>query len=70
MDKEVFKEIVAEFSAEFQSLKELAEEIRDILFPYREGLFTGTYRDPERLYKLMIDTFERAIASYRVVESE
>jgi serine/threonine protein kinase len=66
MDKGAFKEIFAEFPAEFQSLKGLAEEIRDVLFLYREGLFTGTYRDPDRLYKPMIDAFEGAIASYGV----
>jgi hypothetical protein len=52
----------------FQSLKGLAKELRDVLFPHREGLFTGTYRDPDKLYKPMIDAFNRAIA--RCTESE
>lgn len=70
MDKEEFKEIIAEFPAEFESLKGLAEELRGILFPIRdEALFTGTYRDPDKLYQPMIDAFTRAIASYRLVDS-
>jgi hypothetical protein len=70
MDKGEFKEIIAEFPAGFESLKGLAEESRGILFPIRDGaLFTGTYRDPDKLYQLMIDAFKRAIASYRVVNS-
>jgi hypothetical protein len=70
MDKEEFKEIIAEFPAKFESLKGLAEELRGILFPIRDGaLFTGTYRDPDKLYQPMIEAFKRAIASYRVVNS-
>ena len=39
-------------------------------FPIRDGaLFTGTYRDPDKLYQPMIEAFKRAIASYRVVNS-
>jgi serine/threonine protein kinase len=70
MDKKQFEEIIAEFPAEFESLKGLAEELRGILFPIRDGaLFTGTYRDPDKLYQPMIEAFKRAIASYRVVNS-
>jgi Fungal protein kinase len=69
MDEE-FKEIIAEFPVEFESLKGLAEELRGILFPIRDrALFTGTYRDPDKLYQPMIDAFKRAITSYRVVDS-
>jgi hypothetical protein len=69
MDKEAFEEIIAEFSAEFQSLKGPAEELRRTLFPIRdESLFTGTYLDPEKLYKPIIDAFNRAMARY--MESE
>jgi hypothetical protein len=69
MDKEAFDEIIAEFPAEFDSLKGLAEELRGILFPIRDGaLFTGTYRDPDKIYRPMIEAFKRAIASYRVVD--
>jgi serine/threonine protein kinase len=62
MDKKRFKGILAEFPPVFEGLRLLAEELRDILFPYREGLFTGTYGDPDKLYQPMIDAFDRAIA--------
>jgi len=54
MDKSRFKGILNEFPLEFDGLEVLAKELRDILFPYREGLFTGTYRDPEKLYRPII----------------
>jgi serine/threonine protein kinase len=70
MDKEEFEEIIAEFPAEFERLKGLAEELRGILFPIRDGaLFTRTYRDPDKLYRPMIEAFKRAIVSYGVVDS-
>ncbi|KAF2787657.1 hypothetical protein K505DRAFT_379435 [Melanomma pulvis-pyrius CBS 109.77] len=64
MDKKAFRGILMEFSLEFISLKGLAEELRDVLFPYREGLFTGTYSDADRLYQPMIEAFERAITRH------
>ena len=70
MDKNRFKGILYEFPLKFDGLKELAEELRRTLFPIRdESLFTGTYRDPDKLYRPMIEAFKRAIASYRVVDS-
>lgn len=42
MDKKRFNGILTEFPPAFEGLKSLAEELRDILFPYREGLFTGS----------------------------
>jgi hypothetical protein len=71
MDKEAFKEIVAEFPSEFVSLNDLAEKIREILFPIRNGsLFTGAYHDPDRLYKPMADAFERAVADFEEARLE
>ena len=65
MDKARFRDIIAEFPSEFGCLKELAQELRRALFPIRdESLFTGTYRDPEKLYMPMIDALDRAIAKY------
>jgi serine/threonine protein kinase len=66
MDKQQFRSILAEFPAKFQDLKTVAEELRDILFPYREGLFIGTYSDPDEMYLPMIKAFERAL---RVIDS-
>ncbi|KAF2453067.1 hypothetical protein BDY21DRAFT_388293 [Lineolata rhizophorae] len=65
MDRGGFKDILAEFLPAFESLKGPVEELRDILFPYRGELFTGTYKDPDRLYHPMIKVFERAIAQHR-----
>ena len=70
MDKKHFRGIMAEFSPKFDSLKELAEELRRTLFPIRdESLFTGIYCDSDKLYRPIIEAFERAITSYRVVDS-
>jgi hypothetical protein len=69
MDKKRFKGILAEFPSIFDGLKSLAEELRDILFPYREGLFTGTYGDPDKLYQPMVEAFERTIVRCRELES-
>ena len=70
MDKKAFKGILAEFPADFEDLRRVAEELRDILFPIREeSLFTGTYRDPDKLYQPMIEAFDRAIARHRAIAS-
>jgi hypothetical protein len=43
IDKTHFRGIMAEFPPKLDGLKELAEELRQILFPIRdELLFTGT----------------------------
>lgn len=61
MDRGAFQYILAEFPVEFQSVKALAQELRDILFPLHRGaLFTGTYEDPDKLCKPMIDAFNLA----------
>jgi hypothetical protein len=65
MDKKYFRGILEEFPPKFGDLKELGEELRRALFPIREeSLFTGTYRDPDKLYIPMIEAFERAIIKY------
>jgi hypothetical protein len=43
MDKKASREILIKLSQEFYFLQELARELGDIVFPCREGLFTGTY---------------------------
>jgi serine/threonine protein kinase len=66
MDQQKFTCILAEFPLEFESLKGLAKELRDILFPFKDGIFTRTYNDPDQLYQPMIKAFERAIARHKV----
>ena len=39
----------------------LAWKLRRILFPYRDGLFIGTPKDPEILYVPIIKAFDKAI---------
>jgi len=71
MDKTRFKGILDEFPPKLNGLKGLAEVLRRALFPIRdESLFTGTYRDPEKLYKPMIDAFSRVIAKHTEGEGD
>ena len=67
MDQENFRGILEEFTPEFQSLKPLAESLRQILF-YSQGetFWTDTGGSPEavdRLYNEMIRAFEEASVS-------
>lgn len=62
MDKKAFRAMLDEFPTNFEGLKGLAEKLRDLLFPYVDGLFTGTYRESEKMYQPMIKAFQRAIA--------
>lgn len=67
MSPEGFSRILGEFSTQFKPLKGLARELRQLLFPIRDGyLFTGSEMDQDginRLYDGMIDAFNRSIAS-------
>ncbi|KAI1662452.1 FunK1 protein kinase [Daldinia decipiens] len=67
MDQDSFQNILEEFTLTFHSLKPLAESLRQILFPLRNGvIWTGTNDSPEAvdmLYDIMIHTFEETIAS-------
>lgn len=69
MNQESFRTILEEFPSEFHSLKPLAESLRQILFPLRDGvIWTGTDGSPEavdKLYYGMSSAFEDAIASGR-----
>ncbi|KAL5318088.1 hypothetical protein ACEPPN_015192 [Leptodophora sp. 'Broadleaf-Isolate-01'] len=56
-----FEDITAEFAPEFCGLKDLAEELRNVLFPIRGKLFTGTYKDRSIMYGGMINAFNKAI---------
>ncbi|KAH9909307.1 hypothetical protein F4778DRAFT_716150 [Xylariomycetidae sp. FL2044] len=67
MAKGNFTYILDEFPEEHESLKPLAEDLRDILFPMEgDGLFTGTDHAAEnRIYNGMIGAFEWAILQER-----
>jgi hypothetical protein len=67
MNPDGFLRILNEFSKEFEHLEGLAKELKEWLFPIRDGeLFTGTDMDQNgvnKLYDGMIDAFNRSIAS-------
>ncbi|KFZ02710.1 hypothetical protein V500_00010 [Pseudogymnoascus sp. VKM F-4518 (FW-2643)] len=64
MDKNGFEGIIAEFAPRFENLKKLARELRNVLFPIRDGaIFTGTFRDNDIMYDGLIKAFNRAIRS-------
>ncbi|XXG98085.1 rRNA-binding ribosome biosynthesis protein [Hypoxylon texense] len=69
MNQDNFQTILEEFPPEFHSLKPLAESLRRILFPLRDGVFwTGSDSSPEaadKLYDEIISAFEKVIASER-----
>ncbi|KAI1406102.1 FunK1 protein kinase [Hypoxylon fuscum] len=67
MDQDNFQNILEEVASELQSLKPVAENLRQILFPLRNGaIWAGTDNSPEavnKLYDGMIWAFEEAIVS-------
>jgi hypothetical protein len=63
-----FENVLKEFPQVFDSVKPLCRKIRDILFPYRNGLFTGTPPDPEELYGPVLEAFCKAIAEIASAE--
>jgi hypothetical protein len=55
--------IIEEFPLVFERVKPLCKTVQGILFPYKDGLFTGTPKDPEVLYVPILKAFEDAIAN-------
>ena len=53
--------IIEEFPSLFDCVKSVYKVIRDVLFSYRDGLFTGTLKDAEVLYGLIIEAFNNKI---------
>ncbi|KAI9779875.1 MAG: hypothetical protein M1816_003322 [Peltula sp. TS41687] len=60
MDKNLFEEIVAEFPPQFEHAKDVARRVREVLFPFRDGYFTGTFKDPDIMYRPIIEAFAAA----------
>ncbi|KAI0400036.1 serine/threonine-protein kinase Sgk2 [Xylaria palmicola] len=67
MDAGGLEVILREFPEKFDFVKPLCREIRDILFPYKRGLFTGTPQNPNVLYSPIIKAFDETLAK---MESE
>ena len=63
-----FEKILMEFPQAFDHVKPLCKKIRGMLFPYEEGLFTGTKKDPEDLYGPILKAFEDAIETAKSTE--
>jgi hypothetical protein len=64
MDKNRFENVIVKFAPKFENLKPLARELRQVLFPIRDGaIFTGTFHDHDIMYDGMIKAFNRAIGS-------
>ncbi|TWU74225.1 hypothetical protein ED733_003515 [Metarhizium rileyi] len=62
MDKNGLEAFLREFPEDFDCVKPLCRAIRDILFPYKDGLFTGTPQDSNILYGPIIKAFSDTIA--------
>jgi hypothetical protein len=56
-----FEEITAEFSPEFDGLKDPPGNLRDVLFQIRGSLFTGTYKDRNIKYDSIINAFPKIV---------
>ncbi|KAH8812673.1 hypothetical protein F5884DRAFT_832286 [Xylogone sp. PMI_703] len=69
MDKNGFEAIIAEFAPQFEEQKQLARELRSVLFRIRDGaIFTDTFRNSDIMYDGMINAFNAAIS--RLEEGE
>ncbi|EHK22418.1 uncharacterized protein TRIVIDRAFT_221698 [Trichoderma virens Gv29-8] len=62
MDKSWLEVVLREFPDVFDGVKPLCRAIRDVLFPCKDGLFTGTPQDPNILYDPIIKAFNDTIA--------
>ncbi|TWU72701.1 hypothetical protein ED733_004021 [Metarhizium rileyi] len=58
MDKFGLNMILNEFPSAFDIVRPLCRKIRDILFPHKDGLFTGTPSDPDVLYVPIIEAYD------------
>ncbi|KAF7867283.1 hypothetical protein EAF04_005366 [Stromatinia cepivora] len=69
MGKKRFENVIAEFAPKFENLKELARELRSVLFPIiDEDIFTGTFHKHDVMYGGMIMALDKAIGRLRKEE--
>ncbi|KAG9229469.1 hypothetical protein BJ875DRAFT_537697 [Amylocarpus encephaloides] len=63
MDKNGYEDIIMEFQQKFKELKQLARELRTVLFPIKDGaIFTGTFQDHDIIEIDHLGEEEQAIA--------
>lgn len=62
-----FRLILKEFPPEFDCVKPLCWELRDILFLCEDEFFVGTPKDSDMLYEPMLRAFKKAIAQAKAV---
>ncbi|KHO00536.1 serine/threonine-protein kinase Sgk2 [Metarhizium album ARSEF 1941] len=70
MDKNGLEVILREFPEAFDGVKPLCRAVRDVLFPHKDGLFTGTPQDPNILYDPIIKAFNDTIAEIGLGEAK
>lgn len=70
MDKNGLEAILRECAQVFDVVKPLCRKIRDVLFPQKDGLFTGTPQDPNILYNPIINAFNDTIAGIKLREAD
>ncbi|OJD15459.1 hypothetical protein AJ78_04300 [Emergomyces pasteurianus Ep9510] len=68
MDVNGFEDILLGFPPEFNCVKPLCRELREVLFPYCRGLFVGTPVKSEILYDPIIQAFHKAIEDIDAVK--
>lgn len=61
MDKNGLEDVLLLFPPMLGCVKALCRTIRDVLFPYRQGLFTGTPCDSELLYGPILKAFDDSL---------
>ncbi|TWU72883.1 hypothetical protein ED733_004107 [Metarhizium rileyi] len=61
MDKNGLEFILRKFPTTFDCIKPLCRIIRNVLFPYKDGLFTDTPHNPQTLYDPIIQAFDNAL---------
>ena len=61
MDKNGLEAVLLLFPPAFGCVKPLCRKIRDVLFPYKQGLFTGTPCDPALLYEPILEAMDDSL---------
>ncbi|KAM3509002.1 hypothetical protein MY11210_006497 [Beauveria gryllotalpidicola] len=70
MDRNGLELILREFPQGFDCVKPLCRTLRDILFPHKDGLFTGTPIEPKILYDPIINAFGAVLAEIKQAGAE